>query len=286
MATSIGALKLVTSALLSTKPWLRDPDVVPIPWRLEIEQKTLARATSEGRSNAKLPLKLGILFNDGYMTPHPPVTRGLQIVRDAITKAGHKVIDWNPPPHQPTAQIHLFFLQSDGGHDIHKQLDLSGEPLIAPLQEVFKLQPPFSAIRCQELSIQARESCEAYADYWNTTALDDGQDVDAYIMPVAPHAAIMPGRYLYTGYTEVVNLLDYCTAVIPVTKADKRVDVLDPNYVPLNALDEKNWKWYDPKAYDGAPVGLQIVARKYEEEKVWAIAKIVDSILKESNKSS
>ncbi len=42
----------------------------------------------------------------------------------------------------------------------------------------------------------------------------------------------------------------------------------------------------DPKAYDGAPVGLQIVARKYEEEKVWAIAKIVDSILKESNKSS
>lgn len=92
MATSIGALKLVTSALLSTKPWLRDPDVVPIPWRLEIEQKTLARATSEGRSNAKLPLKLGILFNDGYMTPHPPVTRGLQIVRDAIIKAGHKVV--------------------------------------------------------------------------------------------------------------------------------------------------------------------------------------------------
>jgi len=36
----------------------------------------------------------------------------------------------------------------------------------------------------------------------------------------------------------------------------------------------------DPEAYDGAPVGLQIVARKYEEEKVWAIAKIVDAVLK------
>jgi len=33
--------------------------------------------------------------------------------------------------------------------------------------------------------------------------------------------------------------------------------------------------------YDGAPVGLQIVARKWEEEKVWAIAKIVDAGVKE-----
>lgn len=36
----------------------------------------------------------------------------------------------------------------------------------------------------------------------------------------------------------------------------------------------------DPDTYDGAPVGLQIVARKWEEEKVWAIAKILDTALK------
>ena len=32
--------------------------------------------------------------------------------------------------------------------------------------------------------------------------------------------------------------------------------------------------------YDGAPIGVQIVARKHEEEKVWAIAKIVTAALK------
>jgi amidase len=68
----------------------------------------------------------------------------------------------------------LLFLQSDGGRDVHKQLALSGEPLIPLLREVFNLEPPFSAIRCQELSIQGRDSCEAYSDYWNTTAADDG----------------------------------------------------------------------------------------------------------------
>ena len=39
----------------------------------------------------------------------------------------------------------------------------------------------------------------------------------------------------------------------------------------------------DPEIYDGAPVGLQIVARKWEEEKVWAVAKIVDAVLKTRN---
>jgi len=107
MGTSITSLKLVTSAILSTKPWLRDPNVVPIPWRDDIEQLTLARATATGRSNQHSPLKVGILFNDGYMTPHPPIIRGLQIVRDALIDAGHKTVDWNPPSHQAAAHIHV-----------------------------------------------------------------------------------------------------------------------------------------------------------------------------------
>ena len=285
MGNTVESLKLVMSALLSTKPWLRDPAVVPIPWRSDIEQDTLKRADNVGKATDKAPLKIGILLSDGFMRPHPPITRGLHIIQKALAKAGHKVVDWDPPSHQEAAHIHLRFLQSDGGFYIHEQLDLSGEPLIPPLREVFKLKPPFSAITTQDLSIQGRESCEAYADYWNSKAADDGQDVDAFIMPVAPHAAVMPGRYLYTGYTEVVNLLDYSTAVIPVTTADKSVDLIDPDYVPLNDLDAKNWSWYDREAYDGAPVGLQIVGRKYDEEKVWGIAKIIDALLKNNKKT-
>ena len=35
----------------------------------------------------------------------------------------------------------------------------------------------------------------------------------------------------------------------------------------------------DPEIYDGAPVGVQIVARKFEEEKILAIGKIVWAVL-------
>ena len=41
-------------------------------------------------------------------------------------------------------------------------------------------------------------------------------------------------------------------------------------------------KYQDLTTLNRAPVGLQIVARKHEEEKVWAIAKIVDGALKTS----
>lgn len=95
--------------------------------------------------------------------------------------------------------------------------------------------------------------------------------------------------------------MDFSVAVIPVTKADKSIDLFDREYEPLNDADRQNWEackqprnlflrafyyasanaWYQdcPETYDGAPVGLQIVARKHEEEKVWAIAKIVNAAL-------
>jgi amidase len=279
MGTSIGSLKLVMSAVLATKPWLRDPNVVPLPWRSDMEQEVLERVDGHGRATAGAPLRIGILHNDGHMRPHPPIARGLRMIEDVLTSAGHEVVDWNPPSHSDAAQIHMGFLQSDGGHDIHKQLELSGEPIIPPLRQLFEPAPPFSAVKIQELAVAARDSCDAYLQYYRT-ATADGREVDAFIMPVAPHAAVIPGRQLYIGYTEIVNLLDYSAAVIPVTNADKKVDLADPNHVPLNDLDELNWSWYDPEAYHGAPVGLQIVCRKYEEEKVWAIAQIVDTLLR------
>jgi hypothetical protein len=68
----------------------------------------------------------------------------------------------------------------------------------------------------------------------------------SHLIPPDPAAYIggcsSDGCYM-TGYTEVVNLLDYSTAVIPVTTADKSIDVIDPNYVPLNDLDGRNWAW-------------------------------------------
>lgn len=45
-----------------------------------------------------------------------------------------------------------------------------------------------------------------------------------------------------TGYTEFVNILDFTSAVLPVTKADKNVDVAHGDFKPLTPNDEVNWR--------------------------------------------
>lgn len=39
-----------------------------------------------------------------------------------------------------------------------------------------------------------------------------------------------------------MNLLNYSAVVIPVTKADSTIDVLDKSYTPQNDLDKRNWE--------------------------------------------
>ncbi|GAB1318531.1 amidase [Madurella fahalii] len=280
LSTSLGGLGLALESVLSTRPWERDPAVVPIPFRQEIVDRYRRRASSDGVATpSELPLKLGVLWSDRAVGPHPPIVRGLHEVVDALRQAGHKVVDWEPPLHATARRVHISFLLADGAHDIHNHLGLSGEPLIPDLQKTFELKSPIPLLEYQDLTLEGLEYESAYSDYWNSTAAGDGQIVDAVIMPVAPHAAVIPGKYYHTAYSEAINLMNYSAAVIPVTKADKHIDLVDDSYEPLSPDDMLNWQAYDPEIYHGAPVGLQLVARKFEEEKILAIAGIVTSAL-------
>ena len=91
MGTTIDAAKLVLTSLLSTEPWVRDPNVVKIPWNHDVETSTIARAKPDGSTNDEKPLKIGIFYSDDVVGPHPPVRRGLQIVHDVLKHMGHKV---------------------------------------------------------------------------------------------------------------------------------------------------------------------------------------------------
>ncbi|KAF7894297.1 hypothetical protein EAF00_007811 [Botryotinia globosa] len=266
LSRSLEGLELVMSSLLYTSPWLRDPAVVPIPWR------------KNNQPEAGKRLRFGIFWWDEMIHPHPPVTRALKMVVSALDNAGHEVMDWYPPSHSIPERLHPAIMNADGSHHIHKQLALSGEPLINDLQNFYTLKPPMSLLEYQDRALQIRDYRQAYSDYWNSTTDADGNVVDAVLMPAAPHAAVIPGKWEHLAYTEVLNLLDYTALVIPITHADKNVDEHHV-YVPVSEKDLKNWTAYDKVVYDGAPVGIQIVGRVCEEEKIIGVAKIVEEAL-------
>lgn len=71
--------------------------------------------------------------------------------------------------------------------------------------------------------------------------------------------------------------------MIPVTHVDKNKDQLpsDFNIKKLNGVARGAYKLYDADAMHGLPVGVQIVGRRLEEEKVLSIMKRVEDALGE-----
>jgi hypothetical protein len=57
--------------------------------------------------------------------------------------------------------------------------------------------------------------------------------------------------------------------VFPVTKVDPEKDLAETDYKPMNEQDEFNHRLYSPETYVDAPVSLQLVGRRYEDEKVF-----------------
>lgn len=173
MSSSIGGLELAMRSVLSMKPWVHDPAVVPIPWRQEVLD-TIRAAVGPGGVVTGRPLRLGILWRDGFVEPHPPIRRGMTLVAEALRAAGHIVVDWQPPKHLTAWQIHASFLDADGAHDVQSHLSRSGEPLIPELKERFQLRDPMSLLEYQDFTLQGLKYENSYNDYWNSTAGPEG----------------------------------------------------------------------------------------------------------------
>ena len=66
-----------------------------------------------------------------------------------------------------------------------------------------------------------------------------GRELDAIIAPVAATAAVRHNQFKYYGYATAINFLDFTSVVIPVTFADKSVDVAPAGFTPLTDMDAK-----------------------------------------------
>ncbi|KAK7991634.1 hypothetical protein PG996_013351 [Apiospora saccharicola] len=276
LATSAGGVKLLTKAILSAEPWLHDPLVAEIPWRADVEAQTRDRIASS-------QLRVGFHAHDGAITPHPPLQRALSLLRDIISRSGNQVLDWQPPAsvsHPTVADLVAKTWIYDGGADVRKDFALSGEPWDPRILDIWQERPQADATSIAETNLALRKCRKEYLDYWNSTG------ADVFVTPCAPFTAARPGRYDYIGYTSFVNGLDLPSAVVPITTVDKNVDKFDSGFVPVSELDRKIQSDYDPEIYDGAPVSLQIVGRRYQEEKVLAIAEWLEAELKKASHTS
>ncbi|KAH7028921.1 amidase [Microdochium trichocladiopsis] len=272
MATSLDSLVTTTRLVIEAAPWTIDPLIPPIPWRESILQDAASRT-----------LVIGLVLDDGVSRVHPPIQRILTELVAALQAAGHEVIPWDISLNASCIEVNDAFYSADGGEDIRRAVEQGGEPFAPKTQAFVDRGKPISVYEYWQLNKKKVASQRAYNDMWQQArSPTSGRPVDILLMPTMPHTSTPHGTFgRWTGYTKLFNFLDYTALTFPAGVADKSKDAayLDSGYVPRNTLDEWNWKLYDAELMDGLPVGLQIVGRKYEEEKVLGAAQQIQKHL-------
>ncbi|KAL3471563.1 amidase signature domain-containing protein [Aspergillus californicus] len=271
MGHSIDSLRLILKSLLSIEPWHNDPYALPIPWRSE---KEFDPQTELGYKPA-----FGFLANDGVLTPHPPISRAMEIVKEALQLKGFQLIDWDWPHSNETLEIHSLIARGNGCPDVYDAVHLSGEPFAPEITNLFPNGNPKDPIPLPEYEGVVRrmkDYRERYLNYWTSTAERTGdRPVEALLSPVTPYAGVLPGKYQPSTYTSAVNVLDYTAIVIPVTFADKAIDVTSPHFKALSEDDRENMDAYDPEKHHGAPAAVQLIGRRLDEERLLSLAQLV-----------
>ncbi|KAF5573256.1 glutamyl-tRNA(gln) amidotransferase subunit A [Fusarium pseudoanthophilum] len=210
---------------------------------------------------------------DSKVLPHPPILRAIQTVVDKLSEAGHTVLPWEPYRHSYAHDLANSIYASDGGVDIFSTLNASGEPAIPNISDLVK--PDLPKMNLNELwdaQLQKWNYQSEYLTKIREFEEKNGRQLDAIIAPITPTAAIRHNQFKYYGYATVINVLDFTSVVVPVTFADKAIDHQNKQFKPLTELDRIVQAEYDPDAYHGAPVAVQIIGRRLTEERVMSIA--------------
>ncbi|KAI0264592.1 amidase signature enzyme [Gloeopeniophorella convolvens] len=291
MTRTLEDLETFWRAVISMKPWEYDPSCVPIPWRaVELPKK----------------LKVGVLWDDGVVAPSPACKRALEAAVNALYADGHDVIKINPPsPFEAlkigsqlmtnallTATSFIRWCESNDPGVAAGLLGLRLPRIITKLRAWFYRYVMRDALYADLVEgWHAQDGQQFYAligqreayrtrwfDFWQAHGLDFVLAVPS-ALPAMRHAG-SARQWKACGYTFLFNVLDYSAGVMPVTRVDRALDVLSPAFRPRNKVEADAYKGYDADDMHGLPVGVQIVGRRLEEEKVLEGMKLLTRLLK------
>ncbi|OQV06648.1 hypothetical protein CLAIMM_11190 [Cladophialophora immunda] len=273
MCRSLSSLLSVMQNVIEAQPWLLDPKVIPMPWK-EVEYRQIQER----------PLTIGVLVDDGVIKVHPPIERVLKSLVSKLESAGHEIVPWNSSGHKECIEIMDLFYTADGGEDIHRDVEAGGEPFVPHVEALVNRGKAISVYEYWQLNRRKIAAQQTYHKKWNETkGSRSGRIADVVLMPTMPHVAVPHRTCRWVGYTKVWNFVDYPALSFPAGQVDvsqdpAACDVAD--YQARNEVDAWNWKLYDPETMHGHPIGLQIITRRFEEEKLLGVASVIDKLMK------
>ncbi|KAK0627317.1 amidase signature domain-containing protein [Immersiella caudata] len=270
MSICLDKIEDFMKTVLAAEPWKVEPALIPLPWR-----------DVEINPTPEQPLRIGVALHDNVVLPHPPILEAMQKFIDKIGALPNvEVVKFPLYKFDEAWAIASSLYFTDGGAADRKVMEESEEPMLPLVRWMLEENPGVKNLTREELEYWLEEREEyrlEYAERWNQTGFWDEAEgqwsntVDALICPVAPGVASIHNTAKYWAYSAVWNLLDYPALAFPLRNVDKNRDLVEHRDDFLSPQDQAHWELYDPEVFHGVPVGLQIVGRRLEDEKIVAI---------------
>lgn len=112
-------------------------------------------------------------------------------------------------------------------------------------------------------------------------AVMKARGVDFVLAPAYLGVAAVLGEPQYWNYTAIWNILNQPAVIFPSgLRVDPGLDRAEEKYKARSEVDEREWKRYRPERYEGAPVALQLVGKRYRDEETLAAGKAVERALR------
>ncbi|GMM29693.1 putative amidase [Martiniozyma asiatica (nom. inval.)] len=266
-------LALISEVILNHPLCEKDPKWIPINWRSDLYNSALND-----------DLRIGFMKWDGEIMPQPPILNKIDALKNLLSNMdSFECIDINKPgvPYGSLVKVLLNLYLTDDFEEIKKFCALSGEPLSELLVRCFTRSghvdtAPEFFDNCR-LKYEYQQQMD---NWWNNLANENGKQLDCIITPTfaAPGWTNGDVNNIANFYTRALNVLDYTAVTLPVGFVDEN----DDTWVRENfqtEQDQRVWNYYNKEKLLGKPVVLQLVCKRYQEEKAIALVQRLSALI-------
>jgi len=267
MCRTLRDAELFTKLLLDAKPWLEEPRIIPLRWT--------------GRHTPlPAPLRIGIIEHDGFIVPQPPVRRAIAWAKERLSDPKHSSL-FDIKPFTPHNAKEAWFLTRrtywpDGGSTTLAAIREGGEPILPLTASITSSAAPHGMLTAEDVN-QLRAQRDhfrlAFADSWNA------QGVDVVIGPAFVGPACKHDTAFYWTYTSLWNYVDYPGVVVPTGIKAEEGEKYPGDYEPLSEECGHVREMWEEGGFEGAPVDLQIVGRRYHDNELFAALEMLKDVL-------
>ncbi|KAI8315509.1 putative amidase [Colletotrichum sp. SAR11_59] len=255
----------VMKVIIDQEPWEEETQLVPLPWKRREPYQSG-------------DFTIGVIWDDGMAHPHPPVTRALKHAVAKLKDAGIKVVDFEPYNHKEGAEIIQTLYFPDAAATQRELLEKGGEPVAFLTEWAFAYSKPEPLSIRENWELNVRR--DNFRDAYHKIMKDRGVDFILCPAYVGPPARL--GEAQYWHYTTIWNILDQPSVIFPTgIHVDPAIDVVEENYKPRSAEDEREYKKYTPEDFKDAPIALQLAGKHFRDEDTIAASEMVSRIIQQ-----